>query len=55
MRVSSVGYIYNSIERTKHVATLTADITHDHPEGIKGAQATECTVFLACTGATKKK
>ena len=39
MRVSSVGWKYNSIEEVKHVAQLTAEVTHNHPEGIKGAQA----------------
>lgn len=40
MRVSSVGWLYDSIERTREVARVTAEVTHNHPEGIKGAEAT---------------
>ena len=42
MRVSAAGWLYDSIERTKEVAKATANVTHNHPEGIKGAQATAC-------------
>ena len=39
MRVSAVGFMYDTLERTREVAALTAMVTHDHPEGIKGAEA----------------
>lgn len=38
MRVSSAGWLYDSIER-REVARATANVTHNHPEGIKGAEA----------------
>ena len=53
MRVSSVAWLYNSLERVREVARLTAEITHNHPEGIKGAEATAAAIFLARTGHTK--
>lgn len=54
MRVSPVGWLYNDLEKTLHVAKLTAEVTHNHPEGIKGAQATAAGIFLARTGADKE-
>ena len=50
MRVSSVGWMYNSLERTLEVARATAEVTHNHPEGIKGAQATAAAIYLARNG-----
>ena len=50
MRVSSVGWLYDSLERTLEVAEATADVTHNHPEGIKGAQATAAAIYLARNG-----
>ena len=53
MRVSSVGWLYGTIEETRRYAKLTAEVTHDHPEGIKGAEATASAIFMARKGATK--
>lgn len=53
MRVSSVGWLYDTIERTREVARITAEVTHNHPEGIKGAEATASAIFLARTGNSK--
>lgn len=53
MRVSSVGWLYDTLERTREVARLTAEVTHNHPEGIKGAEATAAAIFLARTGKSK--
>ena len=53
MRVSSVGWLYDSLEETRRVAALTAEVTHNHPEGIKGAEATASAIFLARTGHSK--
>lgn len=50
MRVSSVGWLYDSLERTLDVAKATADVTHNHPEGIKGAQATAAAIYLSRNG-----
>jgi len=47
MRVSAVGFAFDSIEEVMEEAKKTAEITHNHPEGIKGAQATAVAVFLA--------
>lgn len=53
MRVSAVGWLYDTLDRTLEVAAATADVTHNHPEGIKGAQATAAAIFMARHGATK--
>ncbi len=53
MRVSPVGWLYDSIEETRRLARLTAETTHNHPEGIKGAEATASAIFLARTGNSK--
>lgn len=55
MRVSAVGWYFDSLERTEEVAAISAKVTHNHPEGIKGAQATAAAIFLARTGADKEK
>ena len=53
MRVSSVGWLYNDLETVRRMARLSAEVTHNHPEGIKGAEATAAAIFLARTGSTK--
>jgi ADP-ribosylglycohydrolase len=53
MRVSPVGWAFNSIEEVLQEAHCSAAVTHDHPEGIKGALATALAVFLARQGASK--
>lgn len=53
MRVSPVGWLYDSLERTREVAKLTAEVTHNHPEGIKGAEAIASAIYMARTGSTK--
>lgn len=47
MRVSPVGFAFDSIEEVLKQAKLSAECTHNHPEGIKGAQATALSIFLA--------
>jgi ADP-ribosylglycohydrolase len=54
MRTSAVGYAYDTIERVLEKAEYFASFTHDHPEGIKGAQATCACIFMARNGATKE-
>ena len=54
MRVSAAGWLYPTIERTREVARWTAAVTHNHPEGIKGAEATASCIFLARSGASKE-
>lgn len=55
MRVSSVAWLYNNIDDVRHAARLSAIVTHNHPEGIKGAEATASAIFLARTGKSKKE
>jgi len=52
MRVSSVAWLYSSLAEVEAFAAITAEVTHDHPEGIKGAQATAGALFLARSGYT---
>ena len=54
MRVSAAGWLYDSIERTREVARATANVTHNHPEGIKGAECTAAVIYLARAGWEKK-
>ena len=53
MRVSAAGWLYDTLEETRHMARLTAEVTHNHPEGIKGAEATASSIFMARNGADK--
>lgn len=53
LRVSPAGWLYDSIERTRKVARWTAEVTHNHPEGIKGAESVASAIYLARTGASK--
>lgn len=53
MRVSPVGFAYDSVEEVLHQAERTAAVTHNHPEGIKGARATALAIYLAETGESK--
>ncbi len=53
MRISSVGWLFDTMEETLRMAKLVTEVTHDHPEGIKGAQATAAAIFLARTGSDK--
>lgn len=54
MRVSAIGWLYNSVEEVLYQAKLSAEISHSHPEGIKGAQAIAGAIFLARTGQPKE-
>jgi len=54
MRVSPVGFAFDTEADVLAEAERTAVVTHDHPEGVKGAQATALSVFLARKGATKE-
>ncbi|MGI8979717.1 MAG: ADP-ribosylglycohydrolase family protein [Pirellulaceae bacterium] len=53
MRVSPVAYVFETLEEVVAEASRSAEVTHNHPEGIRGAQATAAAVFLARRGATK--
>lgn len=53
MRVGAICWLCNSIEQALSVARLSAEITHNHPDGIKGAEATVGAAYLARGGASK--
>jgi ADP-ribosylglycohydrolase len=55
MRVSAVGWLFPTLAQVERWAEITAAVTHNHPEGIKGAQATAGAIFLARTGKTKQE
>ena len=55
MRVSSVGWLYDSIEETRKYARLTAEVSHNHPEGIKGAEAVASAIYYARNKAKKEQ
>ena len=54
MRVSAVGFAFDTLEETMNVAKKCAEVTHNHPEGIKGAQATAAAIFMARTDSPKE-
>lgn len=53
MRVSSAGWLFDDLDTVLKMARLSAVISHNHPEGIKGAQAVASAIFLARTGSSK--
>lgn len=55
MRVAAVGFAFQTLDETLKVAKKSAEVTHNHPEGIKGAQATAAAIFMARTGGTKEE
>lgn len=55
MRVSPVGWLFDNLERTEQVAEMTAVVSHNHVEGIKGAQSIAVAIFLARSGASKQE
>lgn len=55
MRVSPVGFAFTTIEDVLREAESSAAVTHNHPEGIKGAQAVASAIFLSRQGESKQK
>jgi ADP-ribosylglycohydrolase len=55
MRASPIGYVYDDMEMVLDEAARSAEVTHNHPEGIKGAQATAAAVLLARQGEGKHR
>ena len=55
MRVSPVGLYAQTLEEALELAEITASVSHDHPEGIKGAQAIAASVFLCKQGKSKQE
>lgn len=50
MRVSACGFVAKSLEETKYLSKAVTEVTHNHPEGLKGAEATAVAIFLARSG-----
>ena len=55
MRVSPVAFYAHSLQEALGLAKISAEVTHNHPEGIKGAQAIASSIYLARHGATKRE
>ena len=55
MRAAAAGWLYSSFEETWKTARLTAEVTHDHPEGIKGAECVAAVIWLARNGKSKEE
>ncbi len=55
MRVSPCAIVASTLDETLKLAMQSAEVTHNHPEGIKGAQATAAAIFLAKNGASKEE
>lgn len=53
MRVSPTAYAVDTLEDVERLAKWSAEVTHNHPEGVKGAQAVATAIFLARTGSSK--
>lgn len=53
MRVSPTAWAADTLEDVERLAKWSAEITHDHPDAIKGAQAVAASIFLARTGSSK--
>jgi len=50
MRVSACGFVANSLQEVKQLSKAVTEVTHNHPEGLKGAEATSVAIFLARSG-----
>ena len=55
MRVSAAGWLFDDLTTVRRMARLSAEVTHNHPEGIKGAESIACAIYLARTGSTKEE
>lgn len=55
MRISAVGFVAKSIEEAIMLSRKVTEVTHNHPEGIKGAEATAVAIFLAKNGSNIKE
>lgn len=54
MRVSAIGWMYDDLDRTREVARWSAEVSHNHPEGVKGAEATATAIWMAQNGFPKE-
>jgi len=55
MRVSSVGWLFDNLDEVRKYARISSEVSHNHPEGIKGAEAVASVIFLGRTGHSKEE
>lgn len=55
MRISAVGFVADSIEQAKDLSQAVTEVSHDHPEGLKGAEAVAVAIFLARNGSSRQE
>lgn len=55
MRISPVAYVAQTEEELRKLSKIVTEVTHNHPEGLKGAEATALAIFMARTGSTKEE
>ncbi|MBQ4340287.1 MAG: ADP-ribosylglycohydrolase family protein [Firmicutes bacterium] len=53
MRVSPVAWMFDNLDKVEEFAELSAEVTHNHPEGIKGAKAVAAAIYMARTGSSR--
>ena len=53
VRVSPIAWLCDTLEQTRHIAALSAEVTHHHPEAVRGAEAVAGAIFMAGHGASK--
>ena len=53
MRVAAAAWLFDDLDTVRRMARLSAEVTHDHPEGVKGAESVATAIFMARTGSTK--
>lgn len=55
MRVSPVAWAFDDLARVERFAEISAEVSHNHPEGLKGAMSTASAIFMARTGKSKQE
>ena len=55
MRVSACGFVAQSLEEAKRLSKAVTEVTHNHPEGLKGAEATVVAIYMARSGSTMEE
>ncbi|MCQ2583411.1 MAG: ADP-ribosylglycohydrolase family protein [Treponema sp.] len=55
MRVASAGWLFETLERTREVARWSAEVTHNHPEGVKGAESVASVIWMGRNGYSKEQ
>lgn len=55
MRVSSAGWLFEDIDTTRRIARWSAEVTHNHPEGIKGAESVASAIYMSRKGSSKEE